>query len=233
MRIAFVGAGDLSVMTAKTLIERGNEVIIIERDKGRVDELSDKLDCGFINGDGSKPAILKEAGPENTDMLFCLTGNDQVNIIASLVGRSMGFSRVVTKIGDTELEHICTELGLTDTIIPTRTISRFLADMAAGRDIFEISTMLRGEARVFSFVAREEQGVKISELDLPKAARIICFYRDDEFHLGGGEEKLQKGDEVVVLTRSDSLEELRERFAPKSRTKGQDEGGDGQPASGT
>ncbi|MGD2080678.1 MAG: TrkA family potassium uptake protein [Nitrospirota bacterium] len=222
MRIAFVGAGELSVMTARALIDRGNEVIIIEKEKDRIDDLSEQLDCGFINGDGSKPPILKEAGPESTDILFCLTGNDQVNIIASLVGRSMGFSRVVTKITDTELEHICTELGLTDTIIPTRTISRFLADMAAGRDVFELSTMLRGEARVFSFVAREEHGGKISELGLPGAARIICYYRDGEFHLAGGEGKLQKGDEVVVLTRGDALEELRERFAPKAGARGDD-----------
>jgi trk system potassium uptake protein TrkA len=94
--------------------------------------------------------------------------------------------------------------------------------MAAGRDVFELSTMLRGEARVFSFVAREEHGGKISELGLPGAARIICYYRDGEFHLAGGEGKLQKGDEVVVLTRGDALEELRERFAPKAGARGDD-----------
>lgn len=225
MRIAFVGAGELSVMTARALIDRGHEVIIIEKEKGRIDELSEQLDCGFINGDGSKPPILKEAAPESTDILFCLTDNDQVNIIASLVGRSMGFSRVVTKISDTELEHICTELGLTDTIVPTRTISRFLADMAAGRDVFELSTMLRGEARVFSFVAREEHEGRINELDLPKTARIICFYRDGELNLAESESKLVKGDEVVVLTRSDVLGALRERFAPKTNAGENKKGG--------
>ncbi len=50
--------------TAEYLIERGNEVVIIERDKKRIDELSEELDCSFLHGDGSKPAILREVNPQ-------------------------------------------------------------------------------------------------------------------------------------------------------------------------
>ena len=74
--------------------------------------LSQELDCGFICGDGSRPAILREADPQHTTVLYCLTGDDKSNMIASLVGRSLGFGRIVTKIDDPELEHICLELGL-------------------------------------------------------------------------------------------------------------------------
>ena len=98
MRIVFVGAGSLAVMTAVMLTKQGHEVIIVESDKQRIEELSSQLDCGFVHGDGSTPAILKETNPKETDFLFCLTGNDQANIITSLVGRSLGFARIVTKI---------------------------------------------------------------------------------------------------------------------------------------
>lgn len=215
MRIAFIGSSRLAVETARNLLKRGNEVVIIEKEKARIEELSAELDCGFLNGDGSKPAVLREADPGHTDILFCLTGSDEVNIIASLVGRSLGFSRVVTKIEEQELEHICTELGLENTIVPTRTIGRFLTDMAAGRDMLELSTMIRGDARVFSFVAREEDGKEIKELELPKKARVICFYRDEKFSWAEADTELQKGDEVIVLTHSDNLPDLREMFAPK------------------
>ena len=134
MRVVFVGAGNLALMTARLLLKRGHEVVIIEADKALVQELPEQLDCGIIHGDGSKPAILREAGPNETDVLFCVTGSDQANIIAALVGRSLGFERVVTKIDDPEFEHICLELGLESTIIPSRTIGRHLADMCEGRD---------------------------------------------------------------------------------------------------
>lgn len=215
MRVAFVGTSKMAVMTARILLKRGHEVVIIEKDKARIDEISEELDCGFLHGDGSRPALLKEAGPKETDILFCLTGNDQANIIASLVGRSLGFARVVTRIEDSELEHICTELGLTDTIVPTQTASRYLADMAAGLDPLELSTMIRGEARFFSFIVGEGYEGPAEKLGLPDTARLICFYRDGNFNLAGPETKLSKGDEAVVLTESSSLAELRERFSPK------------------
>lgn len=219
MRVAFVGASKLAVMTARILLKRGHEVVIIEKDKARIDELSEELDCGFLHGDGSRPAILKEVGPKETDMLFGLTGNDQANIIASLVGRSMGFARVVTRIEDPELEHICTELGLTDNIVPTRTTSRFLADMAAGLDPLELSTMIKGEARFFSFVVGEAEEGPVEKLELPEKARLICYYRDGNFNLADSDTKIQKGDEAVVLTHSGNLAELRERFSPKKKEK--------------
>lgn len=219
MRIAFIGTGSLTVMTAGNLINLGHEVIIIERDKARIDELSESLDCGFLHGDGSKPAVLKEVGPEHTDILFCMTSNDQVNIIASVLGRSLGFSRVVTKIEDTELEHICTELGLHDTIVPTRTISRFLTDMVGGQDVLELSVMIKGDARVFSFVAREEDEGPLAELELPAKARVICFYRDGKFHMAEDQSALKKGDEAVVLTHRENLESLKERWSPQANQK--------------
>jgi trk system potassium uptake protein TrkA len=223
MRAVFVGSSALAVETARNLLKRGYEVVVVEKEKARIEELSANLDCGYLGGDGSKPAVLREADPGHTDILFCLTGDDQVNILASLVGRSLGFARVVTKIEDQELEHICTELGLENTIVPTRTIGRFLTDMAAGRDMLELSTMIRGDARVFSFVAREEDEKEIKDLELPKKARVICFYRDEKFSWAEADTKLQKGDEVIVLTHSDNLPDLREMFTKKKAEKESEE----------
>jgi trk system potassium uptake protein TrkA len=199
-------------MTARYLLEHKHEVIIVESDKNVIDELSSQLDCGFLHGDGSTPELLRELAPEQTDFLFCLTENDQTNIIASLIGRSLDFKTVITKIENQEFEHICTELGLEHTIIPTRTISRFLIDMLSGKDILELSTMIKDEARFFSFIARDEDEQEISTLQLPETAQVICYYREGKFILADKKNRLKKGDEVVILTHSKNLPSLRERW---------------------
>jgi len=209
MRVVFVGAGTLALMTARLLLKRGHEVVIIEADEALAHELPQQLDCGIIHGDGSKPAILKEAGPGETDVLFCVTGSDQANIIAALVGRSLGFERVVVKIDDPEFEHICLELGLEDTIIPARTIGRHLADLCEGRDPLELSTMIREDARVLSFVVDETQRGAIADLALPESSRVVCVYRDDKFVVPNASFVLKVDDEVVIITNRDSLEDLR------------------------
>lgn len=212
MRAVFVGASSLAVMTTRLLLGRGHEVVMIEHDKARIDTLTEDLDCGFLRGDGSKPALLREADPSRTNILFCLTDNDETNILSSLVGRSVGYPRVVTRIEDPEYAHLCIELGLEDVIIPARTIGRYLADMFEGRDHMELIAMLKDEARMFSFVAREEDEGPIQDLGLPDEARVMFLYRDDRFKLPQPDTKLKKGDEVAVITDSNNLDKLHERW---------------------
>lgn len=213
MRVVFVGASSLAVATAEHLLQVEHEVVIIEKDKAVIDALMAQIDCVFIHGNGSKPAILKETGPSSIDVLFCLTKSDEANIIASLVARSLGIKRVITRIEDQEFEHICIELGLKDTIIPTLTNARYLANIAAGRNILELSAVFRGNVRLFSFIADETDEGLVSNLSLPKQTRAIFCYRENMFLPLDSDSRLQKGDEVVLVTTADDYEKLHDKWA--------------------
>jgi trk system potassium uptake protein TrkA len=215
MRIVFSGINPTSVKAAKQLIEQGHEVILIELNKEKIEEYSDNLDCSFLHGDSGKPAILTQAAPEECDFLFCLTDNDQTNIITSLLGRSMGFKKVVTCIQDEDLLSLCDELGLEHAIVPDRTMSQYLENIVRGLDTMELSTLLRGNARFFSFTANKEDEGLIEDLDLPKKAKVIYYYRNNDFFFASEDTSLQKDDEVIILTSSEHLTDLRERWHPK------------------
>ena len=219
MKTVFVGASTLTVMTARSLLQRGHEVVIIEKDREKIESLSDGLDCGFLHGDGTKPAYLRQTGIDESVFLFCLTGNDQTNIIASLVARSLGIRRVITKLEDEELDHICIELGLTETIIPDITIARHLADIVEGQNIEELALTIKGDARVFSFIANEDDVGTIEALALPTKSRVICLYRDGKLILPNGTTKIASDDEVVIICHVDHIEELMKRWTPQ-RPKG-------------
>jgi trk system potassium uptake protein TrkA len=109
-------------------------------------------------------------------------------------------------------------LGLEDTIIPSRTIGRYLADMVEGLDILELSTVIRGEARFYTFTARKEDAKAISDLALPENAKVVCLYRGDQFILADQKTKLREKDEVVILTHSENLPSLRDRWEPKNNS---------------
>jgi trk system potassium uptake protein TrkA len=219
MRVVILGAGALAVTTARLLLRHDHEVIIVERDKERIDELSGELDCGFIYGDGTKPSILKEVEPKRSDALLCLSGDDQSNILGGLVGRHLGFPRVVTKVEDPELEHLCVELGLEDTIIPNRTIARSLSDLLVGYNVPELATIITGDVRFFSFAVGEADAGKIADLELPKGVRFIGVSREDKFLLLDEDDRLEANDAVLVITPVVRLDDLRERFGgqPGSR----------------
>jgi Trk K+ transport system NAD-binding subunit len=132
--------------------------------------------------------------------------------IGGRFGFSDGLLGVLIAFGadDPEFEHVCLELGLEDTIIPERTIGRYLADMCEGRDPLKLSTMIRDEARVLSFIAHGSQGGAIADLGLPTDSRVVCVYREDDFFLPDTDFRLQADDEVVMITRIDQLEALTE-----------------------
>jgi trk system potassium uptake protein TrkA len=87
--------------------------------------------------------------------------------------------------------------------------------MVAGSKQVELSTVLKYEARLFTFTASEADAEEVSALNLPEDARVICLYREEKFALAEPKTKLQEGDEVVVLTHEKNLEKLEERWKPK------------------
>lgn len=212
MRIAIIGASAVGVMAAKMLVKKKHDVVIVDRDRERIGDLSEDVDCGFVHGDGSRPHILREVGPSQTDYLFCLSDEDQDNIIASLVGRSLGFKSVVTKIAEPEFEHICVELGLDQTIVPDQTVARMLADMVDGQDVLELSTYIRGEVRFFAFVARKEDAGPVAELELPPSTKVMYLYREEQMVLAEEDTDLEPGDEVILVTEQKRIAALKERW---------------------
>lgn len=213
MRIAIISTTPVAVMTARCLIDRGHDVVLVERDRDRIAELSDRLDCGFLHGDGSSPDILREVSPAHTDYLMCLSNSDQDNIIASLVGRSLGFKNVISKIENDAYEPICMEVGLHHTILPDRTISRNLADTVEGQTAIELSTLIRGDVRLFAYIVTEaDDAVRLGGVSYPDRTKPICVYRDGDFIIPDDETILKQGDEVVLITERDRLAQLEERW---------------------
>lgn len=129
MRIVLIGIGHTSVEAARRFVDRGDEVIFVDPDQEAYERRAQDLDVAFIQGDGSRPGTLKQVDPRHVDVLFCLTDDDQDNILAALVGRSLGIERVVPKIDDPEFRPICLELGLEETINPDLTIARALVHL--------------------------------------------------------------------------------------------------------
>jgi trk system potassium uptake protein TrkA len=105
---------------------------------------------------------------------------------------------------------------LKDIIVPYRAISRCLEDMVSGSENVDLSTVLKDEARFFSFIAKEEDAVAVRELALPEDARVVLYYRDEKFAHADKRTHLRAGDEIVILTHSRHLGELEKRWAPPS-----------------
>lgn len=132
MRIVLSGLNHMSLAVARQFMEEGEDVILIDPDKERFEELAGDLDIAFIQGDGARPEVLADANPKDVDVMICLAEDDKDNIIAALVGRAAGIDRVIPKIDNRSYDPICDEIGLEERIDPDHSVAKALVGMTQG-----------------------------------------------------------------------------------------------------
>ena len=96
MRVVVIGAGEVGYNIADILSKEGNDLIIIDRNEGRLKYVSENLDVQTIVGSGSSPQILKKAKLEQSEMVVAVTDSDETNIVACLLASTQ--SKVPLKI---------------------------------------------------------------------------------------------------------------------------------------
>ena len=74
LRVVIVGGQHVGYHAARHLSERGHDVVIVEKDRDRVEFLSDQYDATVIQGDGGRQSILRQTGLERSDVIAALTG---------------------------------------------------------------------------------------------------------------------------------------------------------------
>ena len=96
MKIIILGAGQVGGTLAENLANEQNDITVIDTDAKRLRELQDAIDIKTINGTGSYPQVLRDAGADDADMLIAVTNSDETNMVACQVAYTL--FRTPTKI---------------------------------------------------------------------------------------------------------------------------------------
>jgi len=217
MRTTVLGASRFAIVTIRHLIERGHEVVLIEKDRERIDELAETLDCGMIHGDGTLPHTLQEAFGDGSQVFAALTNTDNVNILAAAVARSVGYARVITQLTRTELLPIIEQLGLGETITPHESVGRSLVEAIEQRDQVSTVGVLKNELRLMLVKMPENLGTgRYSELDLPKTTQGIARIRSEEEVVLTQETVVRADDRLLLLVASEDHDAIAAFFSDES-----------------
>ncbi len=89
MKIIILGAGQVGGSLAENLAGEENDITVVDSDANRLRDLQNKLEIRIIQGKASYPAVLRQAGCEDADMLIAVTSSDEVNMVACQVAHSL------------------------------------------------------------------------------------------------------------------------------------------------
>ncbi len=89
MKIIILGAGQVGGTLAEHLASEANDITVVDTDGERLRDLGDRLDIRTVQGRGSLPTVLRQAGADDADMLVAVTNSDETNMVACQVAYSL------------------------------------------------------------------------------------------------------------------------------------------------
>lgn len=210
-----IGGGDISRYLAEILNASGIDVKIIEKNKEKCIALANEFsDVSIINGDGMEQDLLLEEGLDAKGGFVALTNSDEENIIMSLYAKSLGRSKIITKLSRLKIDGVVKNLGLDCFISPknitANIILRYVRAMknSAGSNVEALYRLSDERVEALEFSVKEGSpviGKPLSELRIKKGILVACITRGSGIIIPKGNDEILAGDSVIVVTKEGNL----------------------------
>jgi len=220
VRIVVVGAGKVGKHMAADLSRGGHDVLVLDNAR-EVVERSQKSDeypgVEFRVADACEVTQLEEAGLAHADVVAAVTGDDEDNLVVSLLAKQeFGVPRVVARVNHPKNEWLFNETWGVDVSVSTPHLLTALVEEAV-----TVGTLVRllqfegGKAGLEEVTLAESSpaaGQQISNLRLPRTCTIVAVIRDQTVIVPRGDVSLEVGDEVIVLSTAESEADVKAAF---------------------
>ena len=212
MKVAIAGAGNVGSYIAADL-KADHEVLLIEQDPDVADRVRAALDVTVAEGDACEPSLLEELGLENFDVVVASTGDDEDNLVISLLAKQeFAVPRVVARVNHPQNEWLFNESWGVDISVSTPHFLTALVEEAVAVGSL-VRLMQFGDTRLVEVTLAEGSpavGKAIMELGVPREATVVAVIRGERHVVvPRGETVMETGDEVLVLVTPDSEERMK------------------------
>jgi trk system potassium uptake protein TrkA len=220
-KVIICGGGRVSFYLATQLGKLGMQVKIIEKIESRCEDLCEMLPkATIINGDASDHDLLMEEGIQEADALIALTGMDEENIIMSLFAKSQGVSKVIAKINEDRRVRMVEEFGI-DSIVSAKTATadviisyvRARKNSQSSANVETMYQLVDGKVEALEFIVKSETAytnISLKDLPLKPNNLIACIARKRRIIIPSGEDRIQVGDSVIVVTMKKQIQDIQD-----------------------
>ena len=216
MKIIILGAGRVGQSVADSLVSERNDITVIDTDAARLRDLESRYDLRGVVGNGIEPAVLAEAGAQDTDLLIACAAQDETNLVCCKVAQLMfNIPKRIARVRSTGFQRderlVGPEGFAVDRIIcPEESLTRYIGKLIDYPEAMQVREFAGGRACLVSVRARAGApmvGHTVAEMrnSTPDVAvRLVAIYRrfpeePDRFVACAGETRIEPGDEVFVL----------------------------------
>jgi trk system potassium uptake protein len=214
MRVAIAGAGNVGLFIANDLEATGHQVQLIEQNPAVVERAVAAEGVEWFIADACEVSSLKEAGLERCDVVVAATGDDEDNLVISLLAKQeFAVPRVIARVNHPKNEWMFNENWGVDLSVSTPHLITALVEEAVsvGR-LVRILQFERGQARLVEVTLAENAPVvdrALKDVDMPRDATVVAVVRSEHVVMPRGDTTFEIGDEVLAMVTPDSEENVR------------------------
>ncbi len=213
--VALIGGSRISQHLARELLADGVTVKIVEIDSARCKMLADMLPrAQIIHADGTQPEVFASENLARADALVTLTNIDEENMVLSMYGSHLGIPKVITKINRVEYDEVFRAMGIDSIVSPKNLVCsdivRYVRAMqnTSENAVVTLHRIVNDKVEALEFLAGEDTrhlGVPLRDIRLFPGILIACINRGGQVIIPGGNDTINAGDTVIVVTTADRM----------------------------
>ena len=221
--VMIVGASRMTYYLVKELQDIQKRVTVIDSDAARCQEMSEKFPGVLvIHGDGADAELLSEERITDMDAFVALTGLDETNIILAMYASQMNSCKVVAKINRESFAELAAAKRMVDSVVSTASVTsesiamyvRAMQNSFESENIKTLHRLVSGRVEALEFNVAPGLpfiGVPLKDLTLRKGLLVAGIVRrNGQTVIPSGNDALQEGDDVVIVTTDTTLHSLRD-----------------------
>jgi trk system potassium uptake protein TrkA len=217
MRVIIAGGGNVGTYIAAELAEASHDVLIVEVDPDRVaaaKESGQPVGVTWLEADGCEVTEFGTAKPETADVVVAVTGDDEDNLVISLLAKQeFGVPRVIARINNPSNEWLFNETWGVDVSVSTPHLLTALVEEAVSVGSLVRLLSFEGDRARLSEVklapSSPAAGKDIQHLEFPRDSTVVAILREEHIVVPRGDTVLNEGDEVMVLVTAESEDRVR------------------------
>ena len=182
MFVLVVGGGKVGYYLTRELIQSGHEVVLMEKDRARANQIADEIGSIVIPHDGCEGKYLGEAGANRADIVAAVTGDDEDNlVICQMAKHHFDVPRTIARVNNPANEELFKHLGVDELISPTRMILGSIEQDIPVNELLHLATLGSGELELIeAHIAADSPAVGRAPKDLgiPEGCTLFAVVRN-------------------------------------------------------
>ncbi len=218
-RVMIVGAGKTGEALATALDQKKINVKIIDKNSKRCADLAENFERVIvINGDGTDKDLLQEENIGDVDILVAITGDEESNILISLLAKALGAKRTITRVSKLSYIPLVSQIGIDTVVSPRLSAVRAMLQYIRRGKIISV-TPLKGEyAEAIEAEALETSdivNIPLSKVNFPKGAIVGAIVRGEQIIIPRGDSIIKPKDRLIIFALQQVVHKLEKLLTVK------------------